>query len=116
MKALKEFLRPEFVGRIDEIIVFRPLSVEDFGKIAELMLKETAEALAERNVLLSWDDEVLAWVAKNAHGHAYGARDIRRVLRDEVDDRIAAVLLEADRMVTTLHITVVDDKIHVAAK
>ncbi len=116
MKALKEFLRPEFVGRIDEIIVFRPLSVEDFGKIAELMLKETAEALAERNVLLSWDAEVLAWVAKNAHGHAYGARDIRRVLRDEVDDRIAAVLLEADRMVTTLHITVVDDKIHVAAK
>ena len=116
MKALKEFLRPEFVGRIDEIIVFRPLSVEDFGKIAELMLKETAEALAERNVLLSWDDEVLAWVAKNAHGHAYGARDIRRVLRDEVDDRIAAVLLEADRMVTTLHISVADDKIHIAAK
>lgn len=116
MKALKEFLRPEFIGRIDEIIVFRPLSVEDFAKITKLMLKETAEALAERNTLLSWDDEVLTWVAKNAHGHTYGARDIRRVLRDEVDDRIAAVLLEADRMVTALHIAVVDDQIKVTAR
>ncbi len=116
MKALKEFLRPEFIGRIDEIIVFRPLSAEDFAKIAELMLKETAEALAERNTLLSWDNEVLTWMAKNAHGHAYGARDIRRVLRDEVDDRIAAVLLEADRMVTSLHIAVVEGKISVTAQ
>lgn len=116
MKALKEFLRPEFVGRIDEIIVFRPLSVEDFAKITELMLKETAEALAERNTLLSWDAEVLTWVAKNAHGHTYGARDIRRVLRDEVDDRIAATLLEADRMVTTMHIAVVDDAIRVTVQ
>ena len=96
--------------------MFRPLSVEDFAKITKLMLKETAEALAERNTLLSWDDEVLTWVAKNAHGHTYGARDIRRVLRDEVDDRIAAVLLEADRMVTALHIAVVDDQIKVTAR
>ncbi len=116
MKALKEFLRPEFIGRIDEIIVFRPLSVEDFARITELMLKETAEALAERNTILSWDADVLTWVAKNAHGHTYGARDIRRVLRDEVDDRIAAVLLEADRMVTALRIAVVNDTISVTVQ
>ncbi len=113
MKALKEFLRPEFVGRIDEIIVFRPLSVEDYASIAELMLKETAEALAERNMLLSWDPEALMWVAKAAHGKKYGARDIRRVLRDEVDDRIAALIMEADRTITSLHIAVEQDQLTV---
>ena len=113
MKALKEFLRPEFVGRIDEIIVFQPLTVENYASIAELMLKETAEALAERNMLLSWDPEALMWVAKAAHGKKYGARDIRRVLRDEVDDRIAALIMEADRTITSLHIAIEQDQLTV---
>ncbi|MBQ6042055.1 MAG: ATP-dependent Clp protease ATP-binding subunit [Oscillospiraceae bacterium] len=104
MKALKDFLRPEFVGRIDEIIVFKPLTVEDYRKIADLMLKETAEALSERGLLLDWDDAALKYVAEKAHGHRYGARDIRHVLRDEVEDRIAGLIVDSDRPLHVLHI------------
>ncbi len=104
MKALKDFLRPEFVGRVDEIIVFKPLTVEDYAKIADLMLKETASALSERGVLLDWDEAALKYVAEKSHGHRYGARDIRRVLRDEVEDQIAAKIIDSDTPLHMLHI------------
>lgn len=115
MKSLKEFLRPEFVGRVDEIIVFRPLSVEHYEKIAALMLSETAEALAEQNYTLDWDDAALAWIAKESHGHKYGARDIRRVLRDNVDDKIAALIIESEKVFTAIHIRGTENGITVNA-
>ncbi len=104
MKALKDFLRPEFIGRVDEIIVFKPLSVENYAKIAGLMLGETAEALAEQNITLDWDDAALEWVAKQSHGQKYGARDIRRVLRDHVDDKIASLIIEGGVKGKAIHI------------
>ncbi len=116
MKALQDFLRPEFIGRIDEIIVFRPLSVEDYAKIADLMLKETAEALSERGVSLDWDDAALQWVAEKSHGKKYGARDIRRVLRDEVEDQIAALMIDAESAVTKLHVSVSGDSLTVTGE
>jgi len=113
MKALKDFLRPEFVGRVDEIIVFKPLSKENYAKIAGLMLKETAAALSERGISLDWDDAALQMIAEKSHGHRYGARDIRRVLRDEVEDAIAALIVDAEKAVTAIHIRGTENGIQV---
>lgn len=116
MKALKDFLRPEFVGRIDEIIVFKPLTVENYAEIAGLMLKETAQALSERGILLDWDDAALKQIAEKSHGHRYGARDIRRVLRDEVEDLIASMIVDAEQPLHMLHIRGTEDSIRVDAE
>ena len=116
LKALKEFLRPEFVGRVDEIIVFRPLSVDDFAKIADLMLKETAEALSERGITLSWDDASLSWIAKEAHGKSSGARDIRRVLRQYVEDKIAGLIVDGETQPEVIRLTGSDDGVTVAGE
>ena len=115
LKALKDFLRPEFVGRIDEIIVFKPLTVEDHEKIADLMLKETAEALSERGITLKWDAAALAWVAKQSHGQRYGARDIRRVLREHVEDRVAALIVDAEQSPRVITVTGAEDGLSVTA-
>ena len=116
MKALKDFLRPEFVGRIDEIVVFKPLTLEDYAKIADLMLKETAQALSERGILLDWDDAALKQIAEKSHGHRYGARDIRRVLRDEVEDKIASMIVDAELPLHMLHIRSAADGIQIDAE
>ncbi|MBP0989457.1 MAG: ATP-dependent Clp protease ATP-binding subunit, partial [Oscillospiraceae bacterium] len=116
LKALKDFLRPEFVGRIDEIIVFKPLSVEDYARIAALMLKETAAALSERGILLDWDDAALKAVAEKAHGHRYGARDIRRVLREDVEDPIASMIVDAEMPLRLLHIRGTEDGVKVESE
>ncbi len=105
MKALKDFLRPEFVGRVDEIIVFKPLSVENYARIADLMLKETAAALSERGILIDWDEAALEFVAKKSHGHQYGARDIRRTLRDEIEDPLATLIVDSETPLHMVHIT-----------
>ncbi len=94
MKSLREFLRPEFLARIDEIVVFRPLSQEDFEKIAALMLEELKPVLLEKGVRFSWTPEVLTLVAKEAYGHKSGARDIRRVIRKWVEDPICTLLAQ----------------------
>ena len=93
-KALGEFLRPEFLGRVDEVIVFRQLSEEDFGRIAALMLNETKAALEEKGIKFSFDDKALAAIAAKAHGNRSGARDLRRVIRKEVEDPLALLLVE----------------------
>ena len=116
MKALTEFLRPEFIGRLDDIIVFRPLSVESYAEITKLMLKETADALSEQSILLTWDTAVLEWVAQKAHGQKYGARDIRRVLRDEVEDKIAGIIVDSAQRPTALAVDVVENAIQVNAE
>ncbi len=94
MKALSEFLRPEFLARVDEIVAFRSLDEGDYAKIAALSLDEMKDVLAERHITLSYTENALRAVAKKAFGHASGARDIRRVLRREVEDRICAMMVE----------------------
>ena len=116
LKALKDFLRPEFVGRIDEIVVFKPLTVEDYSRIADLMLKETAGALSERGILLDWDEAALKSVAEKSHGHRYGARDIRRVLREEVEDPIASMIVDSDSPLHLLHIRGTEDGVSVESE
>lgn len=94
MKALREFLRPEFLGRIDEIVVFNPLTEENFAGIAGLMLDEMKSPLEEKHISLRYTDEALKAIAHKAYGKKLGARDIRRVIRNEVEDKIAELLID----------------------
>lgn len=94
MKALQEFLRPEFLGRVDEVVVFNPLTEDDYAKIAALMLDEMREPLEERAISLAYKDTALKLIAKKSFGHKLGGRDIRRVIRENVEDKLAEILVE----------------------
>ena len=94
MKALRDFLRPEFLGRIDEIVVFNPLTEENFAGIAGLMLDEMKSPLEEKHISLRYTDEALKTITHKAYGQKLGARDIRRVIRNEVEDKIAELLID----------------------
>ena len=89
IKALGEFLRPEFMSRVDEIVTFAPLSPESLKRIAALMLGEYKEPLAAKGIGLSWTEAALALLCEKAKGGKFGARDLRRVIRKEVEDAIA---------------------------
>ena len=94
MKALRDFLRPEFLGRVDEVVVFNQLTEENYASIAGLMLDEMKSPLSEQGIKLRYTDAALKLIAHKAHGHKLGARDIRRVIRSEVQDKIAEVIVE----------------------
>ncbi|MGN0642377.1 MAG: AAA family ATPase [Huintestinicola sp.] len=94
MKALSDFLRPEFMGRIDEIVVFDPLTKENYAEIAGLMLSEMKEPLLEKGTVLKYDKRVLAALAEKAYGKKFGARDIRTAIRTEIEDKIAEIIVE----------------------
>ncbi len=95
-KALAQFLRPEFLGRVDEVVTFRALELPDFEKIAGLMLTELQGPMSEKGITFSWDESALAYIAQKAYGeeHKSGARDLRRVIRKEVEDKISLLLVE----------------------
>lgn len=93
MNALKEFLRPEFLGRIDEIVVFNPLTEENYVKIAKLMLEEMKTALSEKNIELKITEAAYKTIASKAFGGKYGGRDIRRVIRRELEDKVANLVI-----------------------
>ncbi len=94
MKALHDFLRPEFLSRIDEVVVFRPLDVEDYKKICALMLDEYTGSLKEKGIALQYDVSACALLAeKSIHGRS-GARDLRNNLRRMVEDKLAMLLVE----------------------
>lgn len=116
IKGLREFLRPEFISRIDEIVVFRPLDKKDFASIASLMLDEMAEPLAEKNITINYDDKVLELIAEKSYGKPYGARDIRRVIRQEVEDQIAEIIIEKVSEISGIDISADGEKIIITAK
>ena len=93
MKALKNFLRPEFLGRVDEIIFFRELDAADYAKIALLQLEELRESLLEKGIRFTWSEEAVAILAEQALEGTRGARDLRNVLRRQVEDPIAAQMV-----------------------
>jgi len=93
-KALSDFLRPEFIGRVDEVVAFRALNLEDYEKIAALMLDELKEPLAEKGIDLQYRPEALVVIAGKAFGEKSGARDLRKVIRKEVEDKICNILVE----------------------
>lgn len=105
IKGLREFLRPEFISRIDEIVVFQQLSKENFAEIASLMLDEMKEPLAEKNIELEYDESALKAIAEQSFGKPYAARDIRRVIRQEVEDKVAEVIIERASQVDSIAIS-----------
>ena len=112
MKALAEFLRPEFLSRVDEIIIFHELTGTDFQAIARLMIDEYVVSLQERNITLKYDDTVLSWLADHAIGGKSGARDLRNLIRKKIEDQIAALLVtHYDQQVTGIAITVENNEI-----
>ena len=114
MRALSDFLRPEFLSRIDEIVVFRPLNEEDYKKIAVLMLNEYVGTLNERGITLRWTDEAVANIAHRAAGGKSGARDIRNTIRRTVEDKIASLIVEkGEGNVTGILVTEKDGEIDV---
>ncbi|MBE6789509.1 MAG: ATP-dependent Clp protease ATP-binding subunit [Ruminococcaceae bacterium] len=94
-KALSEFLRPEFIARVDEVVVFNPLSEENLVKIAGLMVSELEPALSERGIALSVDESALKEVCALSNGGKYAARDLRHVIRREIEDPIAQMYTES---------------------
>lgn len=116
LKALEQFLKPEFIGRVDEIIVFNPLSKENYIKIAGLMLGELVDPLKDKGIVLSWSDEVCAILADKAYGGPRGARDLSNSVRRLVEDPIAAVLVErCDETLSAITLEAEDGKITVKA-
>ncbi|MBP0980793.1 MAG: ATP-dependent Clp protease ATP-binding subunit, partial [Oscillospiraceae bacterium] len=93
MKALSDFLRPEFLARIDEIVVFNSLTEQDFAAIAALMLGELKAPLSDRGITFGFDEKATALIAKKAFGEKTGARAVRKVIRREVEDKLTAILV-----------------------
>ncbi len=94
MKALSDFLRPEFIARVDEVIVFRHLEKDDLRKISGLMLSEYIDTLKEKGIAFSYTDEVCTFLADKIEDGRSGARDLRNIIRKEVEERIATVMIE----------------------
>ena len=110
MKALSDFLRPEFLSRVDEVVVFQPLSQESLVKIAGLMVDELKEPLAEKGIKLGYEHAVLERIVQKGHSGKFGARDLRKVIRKEIEDPIATLLVEqCDKNITMISIGVKDD-------
>lgn len=116
MKALGEFLRPEFLSRVDEVVVFKPLSLEAYNGIAHLMIGEMKEPLGEKNITLNVTDAAYDLVAKKASGGKFGGRDVRRIVRKDIEDKVANIIVEADGNVSEINVDTDGDEIKVTGK
>ena len=94
LKALNDFLRPEFINRVDEIVYFNSLSEENFRSIAGLMLTETRDAIAERGISMTWSEELIDYLVKKSYSVVYGARNLRRTIQKDVEDAIAQKIID----------------------
>ena len=116
VKALNDFLRPEFINRVDEIIYFHRLTEENIRAIASLMLEDLRSAMAERGTALSWDESVIAYLAEKGYSAAYGARNLQRLIQKDVEDAIATEIIDHRKgAVSAVALTVSDGKIAVHA-
>ncbi len=114
MKALNEFLRPEFINRIDAVVSFNRLSEENFVEIARLMLTELKDSMADRGYTLAFDDAILRYLAKKSYSVAYGARNLRRLIQTEVEDAITSILIDNyQQHYSFLSVTAEEDKVKI---
>ena len=95
LKALGEFLRPEFLNRVDEIICFNQLSETDFHEIAKIMLGELRESLQDRGISLSWDESVIDYLTAKSYSVQYGARNLRRTIEKDIENPIAEKIIDS---------------------
>ena len=116
MKALGEFLRPEFINRVDEIICFNKLTEENFKSIAELMLGEVRDLMREKGMDFTWDESVLSYLVEKSYSLTYGARNLRRTIQKDIEDAVAAVIVDQRRgSLNGIRLTAADGKINVEA-
>ena len=116
VKALNDFLRPEFINRVDEIIYFHRLTEENIRAIASLMLEDLRTAMAERGTSLTWDESVITYLAEKGYSAAYGARNLQRLIQKDVEDAIATEIIDHLKgAAKTVGLTVQDGKIVVLA-
>ncbi len=116
MKALKDFLRPEFINRVDEIVYFQPLSEETFRGIAALILGELKDVMAEKRIDFAWDDAVVDYLVEKSYSVAYGARNLRRQIQKDIEDAIAAEIVDKRKgQVRAVSVSAVDGQIVIAA-
>ena len=116
-KALREFLRPEFIARVDEIVVFSPLDKESLKKISALMLDELKAALEEKLIKFSYTDEVCAVIAEKCSGTKTGARELRNIIRREIEDPAVDMIIDGgEGSIGILNADVSDGKITLSAK
>ena len=117
MKALRGFLRPEFINRVDEIITFNHLSKENFLGIADIMLKELSDSLAARGLTFTWDASVREYLVDKAHSVVYGARNLRRTIQRELEDPISERIIDSfETPISQIAVRVENDTIVVDAK
>ena len=112
MGALREFLRPEFINRVDEIITFNHLSRENFLGIADIMLAELKENLASRGLTITWDEDLRQFLVDKAYSVTYGARNLRRTIQQELEDPISEAIIDSfENPIHTLNVRIVDGSV-----
>ena len=112
MKALGEFLRPEFLNRVDEVICFNRLDEKNFAGIARIMLSELQKSLEDKGLHFTWDEDVEDYLVKKSYSATYGARNLRRTIQKELEDVMAAQIIDSyEHPVTQIHASVEDGKI-----
>ena len=112
MKALQEFLRPEFINRVDEIIYFNRLTEENFTHIARIMLDELRDSLADKGFTFSWDESLEAYLVKKSYSMTYGARNLRRTIQKELEDPISVAIIDSyDHPITQIKAVCEDDAV-----
>lgn len=117
MKALRGFLRPEFINRVDEIITFHHLTEENFHGIADIMLEELRQSLASRELSLTWEEQVRDLLVEKAFSVTYGARNLRRTIQRELEDPISQRIIDSfESPISEIHVCVDNGSIQVTAR
>ena len=112
MKALREFLRPEFINRVDEIVCFNHLTEENFLGIADIMLQELKTSLSARGLELTWDESIRQLLVKKAYSVTYGARNLRRTIQRELEDPISEMIVDSfENPISAIHITAENEEV-----
>ena len=116
-KALASFLRPEFINRVDEIITFRSLDKKDFASIAKIMIGELASVLLEKDIKLECDDEAFALIAEKSYSAKFGARNMRRFIQTEIEDKLAELIIsDHNRSFAAFDITAENGELKISSK
>ena len=112
MKALREYLRPEFINRVDEIITFNHLTEENFLGIADIMLQELQASLSARGLTLTWEESIREYLVKKAYSVVYGARNLRRTIQKELEDPISEAIIDSfEHPISSIHLRVEEDSV-----
>ena len=112
MKALREFLRPEFINRVDEIITFNHLTEENFLGIADIMLVELKDSLQMRGLELTWNEDLRQLLTRKAYSMVYGARNLRRTIQRELEDPISEAIIDSfEHPISSIRILVEEDRV-----